>query len=164
MNPSERARTLARRTYLSLGAGELVSSAVFVLAMGMIGTAVGDPGAMRVGWIALVPLVLVLVQAGAYWLAARTWVTVGRMPRTLAAVYRVLRYLDLLVLVGALAGILVLSTHAVATVLALLVWGFGVIEYVNYFWVRLSYPASRWFREVTRWRTPRLVADLRRAR
>ena len=44
------------------------------------------------------------------------------------------------------------------------VWAFAVVEHVNYFVVRLSYPATEWFGAVTRWRTPRLVQDVREAR
>ena len=40
---------------------------------------------------------------------------------------------------------------------------FGLIEYLNYFHVRLSYPWSTWASQVGRWSTPRLVRDLRRA-
>jgi hypothetical protein len=42
----------------------------------------------------------------------------------------------------------------------LAVWVFGVLEYVNYFVVRLAYPLGRWFTTVGEWRTPRLVQDL----
>lgn len=47
--------------------------------------------------------------------------------------------------------------------MALLVWLFAVVEFTNYYVVRLSYPGTEWFREVGRWRTPRLVEDLRAA-
>ena len=44
------------------------------------------------------------------------------------------------------------------------VWVFGVVEYVNYFVVRLSYPVRRLPLVVGQWRTPRLVQDLNSAR
>lgn len=40
------------------------------------------------------------------------------------------------------------------------VWVFGVLEYVNYFVVRLSYPIHRWLTTVGQWHTPQLVQDL----
>ncbi len=47
--------------------------------------------------------------------------------------------------------------------LGLLVWLFGVLEYVNYFVVRLSYPVTQWFILVGRRRTPAIVRDVSRA-
>jgi hypothetical protein len=49
---------------------------------------------------------------------------------------------------------------AAAVVVA--VWLFGVVEFLNYFVVRLAYPPARWLSEVGHWRTPRLVRDLNR--
>ena len=40
---------------------------------------------------------------------------------------------------------------------------FGVVEYVNYFVVRLAYPVHGWSRRVREWRSPRLVQDLNAA-
>ena len=48
-------------------------------------------------------------------------------------------------------------------VLVLAVWAFGVVEYLNYFAVRLAYPASEWLAKVRQQRLPRLVKDLRLA-
>ncbi len=48
-----------------------------------------------------------------------------------------------------------------AMLLPLAVGAFGVIEYVNYFVVRLSYPVGRWLTTIGQWRTPQLVQDLR---
>lgn len=42
------------------------------------------------------------------------------------------------------------------------VWLFGLVEYLNYFVVRLAYSPSVWLSEVVRLRTPRLVEDLSR--
>jgi len=50
-----------------------------------------------------------------------------------------------------------------ALILAIAIWVFAVVEYLNYFVVRLSYPLSRWFQEVGSWRTPRLMIDVRDA-
>gem|GEM_PF-4242844 len=47
--------------------------------------------------------------------------------------------------------------------LAAAAWTFGLIEYLNYFVVRLSYPPTRWFAEVGRRRTPQLRKDLNAA-
>jgi len=153
-----------RRTYLSLGSGELVAAAVFA---GVATTAVvprlGDPDDRFALWSALIPLLVVLVQAGLYWLAARTWVCRRTMPVGLAAVYSVFRVLDPVLLVAGLVGVLVWWPSAPwAAVLVLGVWAFGVVEYVNYFVVRLAYPLGE-IRKIIERRTPRLITDLRAA-
>lgn len=144
--------------------GELVAGAAFcvaaaVLQLRLMGT---EKPAL---WIALFPLILILWQAGAYWLLARSWVGKGSMPSGVAAVYRVFRVLNVLMLVASLVLVgLYLPSRVPVQVLVLAVWVFAVVEYVNYFVVRLAYPMSQWFNRVGEWRTPRLVADLQSAR
>lgn len=159
---SGRTRQLRRR-YLSLGLGELVAAVVFC---GVAATAAGprlDSDADRFAcWAALVPLVVILVQAGVYWLIARTWLGGGRMPHGMASIYRCFRAVDGVLLAVGFVGVVAAGPSSPSVlVLALAVWAFGVAEYVNYFVVRLAYPARRWLTEVGRLRTPRLVQDLR---
>ena len=47
------------------------------------------------------------------------------------------------------------------TVLLVIIWLFGVIEFINYFVMRLAYPINRWFAVVGQRRTPRLMLDVR---
>jgi hypothetical protein len=100
------------------------------------------------------------VQAGVYWLVARGWAGQTRMPRRIATVCRGLRILDPLLLAAGLAGVIAWFPTGARAVLVVAVWLFGVVEYLNYFVVRLSYPLHRWPCLVTQWRTPRLVKDL----
>ena len=110
-------------------------------------------------------LLVILVQAGAYWLAARSW------GGTLADAPCLGRHLP-----GVPGGgcgdagdwspwgdrlVARLRRHNAGCAPA--IWTFGVIEYVNYFVVRLAYPIGRWHRTAGQWRTPRLVQDLRGA-
>ena len=116
-------------------------------------------------WCALIPLLVVLVQAGTYWLLARGWVARRAMPAPLATVYRGFRWADALLLVGGLAGVLLwLPAGGRSLVVVGAVWVFGLVEYVNYFVVRLAYPVGRWSLLVRQWRVPQLVQDLRAAR
>lgn len=154
-----------RRKYLSLGTGELTAAAVFgAVAAASVGPRL-DGTARAALWSAVVPLLLVLLQGGAYWLLARRWVLGPRtMPVRLAAVYRAFSVANLVVLAAGLAGIGLWwpdTWPAAGTVMV--VWVFGLIEYLNYFVVRLSYPLGRWRAGVRRWRTPRLVVDVRAA-
>lgn len=151
-----------RARYLSLGFGELAAAVVFagVAALFVIPRLSGTDGAAL--WSALVPLLVILAQAGAYWLAARSWVGIGRMPRPLALLYRVFRILDLVLLAVGLAGmVLWWPASPGAALLVVGVWLFGVVEWVNYFHVRLAYPANRWFALVGERRVPQLMKDVR---
>ena len=150
-----------RRKYLSLGAGELVAAAVFAAVLPRL---VG-PDDGRALWSALLPLLVLLTQAGAYWLLARRWVEQGPMPSLIATVYRGFRLADAVLLLAGLVGVLLWwpgSGWSMVVVLA--IWLFGVVEYVNYFVVRLAYPVHGWSRSVRQWRSPRLVQDLRGVR
>lgn len=115
-------------------------------------------------WSALAPLLFVLLQGGAYWLLARRWVGESRMPVGLARVFWALKWLNLVVLIGGLVGIVAWWPSSwPAAALVAFTWAFGVVEYLNYFVVRLSYPARTWLPGVRRGRTPRLIKDLREA-
>lgn len=153
---------MLRRRYLNLGIGELMAAAVFAVVAAVF-VAPRLPGAddVRALWAALVPLLVVLVQAGAYWLGARTWAHHAVMPRPLALVYRACRIVDIALLVAGLIGVVWWPASVGAALLVAAVWGFGVIEYVNYFVVRLAYPVGRWFTSVGQWRTPQLMRDVR---
>lgn len=153
-----------RRRYTSLGMGELVAAAVFavVAASGMLPVTGTREGALAL-WSTLVPLLVILVQVGAYWLLARGWAGRTRMPRRVARVYRGFRILDAVLLAAGLIGVIVWFPAGAGAVLVVAAWLFGVVEYLNYFVVRLSYPLHRWPFFVTQWRTPRLVKDLRTA-
>ncbi|MDV3220304.1 hypothetical protein [Intrasporangium sp.] len=151
-----------RRRYLSLGLGELASAFLFlVVASNLTVTRLGAGRDALAVWSALVPLLVVLVQAGAYWLLARDWVGRAPMPAATARLYRTFRVGDVVLLAAGLVGVLTWwPERSGIGVLAVGIWFFGVVEYANYFVVRLSYPLRRWFASVTTWRTPRLVQDL----
>lgn len=162
---SDDRREILRRKYLSLGAGELTAAALFAaFAAFVLVPRFEYPYAAGALWSALIPLLVVLAQAGVYWLLARSWVVVGRMPVALAALYTVFRWLNLVLLAAGLFGMFMWWPQPLsAALLCLGVWIFGVVEYVNYFVVRLSYPFSEWFGKVSQWRVPRLMHDVRAA-
>ena len=159
-------RDARRRRYLSLGAGEPAAAAAFVIAGQFFVTPRLPQLQDRVAlWSALVPLLVVLVAAGMYWLLARTWVERGVMPRSLAVTYRVLSIALLALLAVGLVGVVTWWPNNVGVaVLVIAVWGYGAVEYTNYFVVRLAYPLSQWFTTLGEWRTPRLVTDMRASR
>jgi hypothetical protein len=154
-----------RRKYLNLGVGELVAALVFaIVAAAFVAPRLKDDSDAAALWSALIPLLVILVHAGAYWLAARSWVEHRPMPAVWAGIYRVFRVADAAMLAIGLLGVIVWWPDSVGTTLVVLaVWTFGALEYVNYFVVRLAYSIGRWFTTVGQWRTPRLVQDLRGA-
>lgn len=155
-----------RRKYLSLGAGELVAAALFAaVAIGVVTPRLETRQDSAALWSALAPLLVILVQAGAYWLLARNWVQRAPMPSALASLYRAFRALDVGLLLAGLLGVLAWLPDHIGVALAIVaVWAFGVVEYVNYFVVRLAYPIRRFPSAITQRRTPRLVQDLNSAR
>lgn len=155
-------REALRRRYTSLGTGELAAAATFaVVAATSVSPRFEDRRDVAALWCALTPLLVVLVQAGGYWLFARSYVKQAPMPTAAAAAFRIFRFADVVLLVAGLVGVVVWwpdHTAAAATVAA--VWIFGVMEYINYFVVRLAYPLRHWLTAVAQWRTPRLVEDI----
>lgn len=147
---------------MRLGSGELVAAAMFAFVAVLGAEQRLDGTEARVAlWCALAPLLVVLVQAGAYWLLARQWVTERSMPVGLARVFRAMSVADGALLVAGLVGVVVwLPEQPLLAVFIVGVWVFGVVEFVNYFVVRLAYPVRRWFTEIWRWRTPRLALDI----
>lgn len=154
-------RAALRRRYLSLGLGELAAAATFVLvSVAIISPRLRDDGNRLALWSAVVPLTAILIQAGTYWLLARRWVGRERMPERLARLYRFLRIVNVALLLAGLIGVIGWVHRPMTAVFIAGVWLFGVLEFCNYFVVRLAYPFTRWFVEVGRWRTPRLVLDM----
>lgn len=165
MAENDSRRRARRRTYLSLGTGELAAAALFTYnAVWVVAPRSNDDQRSLTFMVGVAPLVVVLCQAGAYWLMARGWVTVRPMPRGLARMYRAFKTLDLLVLVAAGTYIaLHLENSGWAGPLALGTWLFAIVEFVNYYVVRLSYPCHAWLDKVGQWRTPRLIQDVHAA-
>ena len=144
----EARRDHLRRAFSGLAAGELAAATSFAVAL----AAVTRTSALRtdatVLWLCLLPLEFVLVQGATYWFAARSWVKRSPMPVPLRRLFTVLTWLDPVVL---LAGAVVLAVGrptAPAAALGALCLAFGVVEYVNDFGIRVSYPWPSWVRRV----------------
>jgi len=149
-----------RSTYLRLGSGELAAAVVFALIGVFEVTPHLTPSLRWVFWAALAPVLLILAQAGGFWLAARSWVLLRVMPMTLARLFAVAGVINVVVLVAGLTVVVVWGQAAWPRAWFIVIWLFGLLEFVNYFVVRLAYPVRRWIRYVRQWRRPRLRHDL----
>lgn len=155
-----------RRKYLSLGLGE-ISAAVTFLLVGWLAVTprLGELTDKIALWAALMPLLFVLVAAGGYWLLARDWVGQSPMPFQIAVLFRVIEAMAAGLLLSSLVGILIWLPAGVGwRLFVLAIWLFGVLEFVNYFVVRLAYPLGQWTSGIRQRRTPQLVLDMRAAR
>jgi hypothetical protein len=159
-------RAQLRGKYLELGVGELVAAAVFVaVAVAVVMPRMVDPRDQLALWSALTPLLMILVQAGVYWLLARSWVELRPMPVKIARVYRALQISDAVLLAAGLVGVLAWwPDHLGSALVVAAIWSFGAVEYVNYFLFRLAFPILRWFTAVRGRRLPQLAQDLRAAK
>ena len=153
------------RQYRRLGWGEWCAACVFVYVTAFsLDDGLASLDATAAVWWALMPLLAVLVQAGAYWLAARSWVGVSSMPRLAALAVLMLRPLNVIALIAAAVGIAVTwpSSNAGA-ILAVAIWLFAVAEFANYFVIRLAYRPRDVLRGIATRRTPRLMLDARQS-
>lgn len=124
-----------KKSLLNLALGELVASCIFVVAY-IIHL---DFGAASL--LALFFLVYILVQGALYWVFRSQFIGKEKhvfIKRTL----RVLRSINLILAVLVLMLIIMLSQNKIDLVVGLLLYLFSVIEYVNYYWYRLSYGKS----------------------
>jgi hypothetical protein len=72
---------------------------------------------------------------------------------------------DVALLAAGLAGVVIWwPAHPGASLPVMAVLGFGAVEYVNYFLIRLAYPVGNCFTTVGQRRVPQLVNDLRTAK
>lgn len=151
-----------RRRYLELGTGEFIAAAVFAaVAAGVISPRLGTQQDVLALWCALVPLLVILVQAGVYWLLARHGLGREPMSTSARAVYRAFRYGNPVMLIVALVAIVVWRpTQFSIFAMVVAVWLFAAVEYVNYYVMRVAYPIQHWPRRVLRRRRPQLVRDL----
>lgn len=134
-----------RRRLASLALGELGASVVFVFAL--ISIHVNTD--LAVNGIVLYPfglLIFILLQGSYYWFYRLRVLTQAGVDRDrFRFVYRAFRTVDLalILLYPVCLVVLFLINRAAfavgSTLLGLFLYGFGIVEYVNYFYIRLSF-------------------------
>lgn len=125
-----------RRRLLGLAAGESVSLILFLYISFILDFGIA-------GLVAVAYLAFILCQGSLYWLYRYHLLRRNRRPGSTAiAVLRIMRVLNLLVFLFAIAGLAIFNAGILDLIASVVILVFGLIEYVNYYWYRLSYGKS----------------------
>ena len=124
----------------SLASGELVALAVFWLNFLLFKKYLVTPQALIAIAYPLLLVSLILLQGSLYW-----WILIKRLSKPNFAIkqtgpiYGLLRQVDLILLVFGIPLILIKISSWPVTLIAIVLWLFALIEWINYFHWQLSY-------------------------
>ena len=124
----------------SLASGELVALAVFWLNFFLFKKYLVTPQALIAIVYPLLLVSLILLQGSLYW-----WILIKRLSKPNFAIkqtgriYGLLRQVDLILLVFGIPLILIKISSWPVTLIAIVLWLFALIEWINYFHWQLSY-------------------------
>ncbi|OFS29100.1 hypothetical protein [Abiotrophia sp. HMSC24B09] len=124
----------------SLASGELVALAVFWLNFFLFKKRLTTPQALISIAYPLLLVSLILLQGSLYW-----WILIKRLRKPNFAIkqtgriYGLLRQVDLILLVLGMPIILIEFSSWPVSLIAVAIWLFALIEWVNYFHWQLSY-------------------------
>lgn len=124
----------------SLASGELVALAVFWLNFFLFKKWLTTPQALIAIAYPLLLVSLILLQGSLYW-----WILIKRLSKPNFAIkqtgriYGLLRQVDLILLVFGIPLILIKISSWPVTLIAIVLWLFALIEWINYFHWQLSY-------------------------
>ena len=124
----------------SLASGELVALAVFWLNFFLFKKYLVTPQAQIVIAYLLLLVSLILLQGSLYW-----WVLIKRLRKPSFAIkqtgpiYGLLRQVDLILLALGIPIILIEFSSWPVSLIAIAIWLFALIEWINYFHWQLSY-------------------------
>lgn len=124
----------------SLASGELVALAVFWLNFLLFKKYLVTPQAQIVIAYPLLLVSLILLQGSLYW-----WILIKRLSKPNFAIkqtgpiYNLLRQVDLILLVLGIPLILIEFSSWPVSLIAVAIWLFALIEWINYFHWQLSY-------------------------
>lgn len=124
----------------NLAAGEFVASMAFVFAFVMLNR--NTPFGIA-SWTAFCFLIILLWQGSAYWRIRIRWLRRKKpVPHQTVSWFVFLRKLNLAFCIVLPLVFLILSRNGTDLLIASGLYLFAVIEYVNYYWYRLSYGKS----------------------
>ncbi|RWZ50162.1 hypothetical protein EQV77_17600 [Halobacillus fulvus] len=139
------------RKLLKLTTGEFAATAVFAL-LWVYYLSINDKGSMTAlsNVFAFILLELILLQGSFYWYLKWKKVKKGRpytLPNRQLTVFLWFKRLNIVLL---LVGILLLIFDQAFSFFFLLVYGFALIEHINYYHIRLSYMNTEEVKEFIR--------------
>lgn len=129
-----------KKELIRLGTGELAAIVSFWLCFFTIKVWLVDTKMMILILYPLFVLSFILIQGSIYW-----FILLRRMSNSLFLVkytgntYRILKVMDVALLCMGIPIILLNRSNIVVTALSAFIWLFSVIEWINYYIVRLSY-------------------------
>lgn len=122
-----------KKQLLSLATGELSAVIVFIFVYRLFSLG-------KASFIAFSFLIFILLQGSLYWFYRYTLVVNQKKVHSIViGLLRTLKILNLIALSGIVIAIPATRTDIKDLIVAVTIFLFGVIEYINYYWYRLSY-------------------------
>ena len=135
-----------KKQLLSLATGELAAVIVFIFVYRSFSLG-------KASFIVFSFLIFILLQGSLYWFYRYTLVVYQKKVHSIVIrLLKTLKILNLITLFGVIVAIPVIQTDIKDLLFAIAIFLFGVIEYINYYWYRLSYGKSG-FNIKTLWNT-----------
>ena len=122
-----------KKQLLSLATGELSAVIVFIFVYRLFSLG-------KASFIVFSFLIFILLQGSLYWFYRYTLVVYQKKVHSIVIrLLRTLKILNLIALFGIVIAIPATQTDIKDLIVAVAIFLFGVIEYINYYWYRLSY-------------------------
>lgn len=129
-----------KQKLFNLAAGELVSLIVFWINFFIFKKMIIVTNSLGPISFSLFVLSFILVQGAAFWCILIKRISKPRFAVKYAGkIYNVFKVLDLILLCIGLAMIIFNDSKSFANLISFAIWGFAVIEWINYYKIQLSY-------------------------
>lgn len=129
-----------KQKLFNLAVGELVAVMVFWINFFVFKKLIIDIGSLLSISFSLFILSFILVQGFLFWCILIKRISKPRFAvKFTGKVYHVLKVLDLILLCIGFAIVIANHSKSFATIISFAIWGFAVIEWINYYKVQLSY-------------------------
>ena len=129
-----------KKTLINLAVGELTAVIVFWINFFIFKKYITDTVAIIPVIFTLFVLSYILIQGSIFWLVLFKRISNKNFAKTsLGKIYNYLRRLDIILLYLSILILIVNHQTLTTTIISLSIWIFSIIEYINYYKVRLSY-------------------------
>lgn len=129
-----------KKTLINLAVGELVAVIVFWINFFIFKKYITDTVSIIPVIFTLSLLSFILIQGSIFWLILLKRISNKNFAKTsLGKIYNHLRRLDIILLYLSILILIVNHQTLTTTIISLSIWIFAIIEYLNYYKVRLSY-------------------------